>query len=80
MVSGDAFAARTTDEAGNERMEEKIECRSGIIYKGEIGSLRRGLNTGRRMVEVGLVPRAFRAYYGGRIGEPGTFNEVSQPT
>jgi len=58
-----------------------FEYRSGIIYEGGIGSLRRGLNTGRRrVVEVGLVPRAFRAHYGGRIRAPGIFNGISQPT
>ena len=33
-----------------------------------------------RVVEVGLVARAFRAYYRGRIQAPGTFNGISQPT
>lgn len=81
MVSGVPLAARATDEAGNERMEEQIECRSGIIYEGEIGSLRRGsiLAEGGSSRLVWSLLR-FVLITGGRIGAPGTFNGISQPT
>jgi len=49
--------------------------------EGEIGSLKRGLDASqRKVVEAGLVTRAFRAYSRGRIQAPGTFNGINQPT